>query len=77
MEALSDEDLALITKKFKHFYNNKLNQRLGRNNSSCFGYRGTDHFIEDCPKNKEKIASSITRGNVSTTTPSVNPTRGS
>jgi len=54
LEALGDEDLALITKKFKYFYNNRWNQMWGRNTASCFGYRDTNHFIEDCPKNKDK-----------------------
>jgi hypothetical protein len=51
LEALGDDDLALIINRFSWFHNNRLNrQRGGRPNKGCYGYGDPDHFIAHYPK---------------------------
>lgn len=53
LEVLEDEELALITRRFMRFNDNRKNRR--RNNNNCFKCGKPGHFIADCPdKNKPK-----------------------
>jgi hypothetical protein len=51
LEALGDDELALIISRFSRFHNNRLNhQRDGGPKEGCYGYGDPDHFITHCPK---------------------------
>jgi hypothetical protein len=52
MEAIPNEELALLTKKFKRFYNNRKERRGGRTRG-CFECGDMNHYIADCPKKKK------------------------
>lgn len=53
VDALDDEDLALIVKKFTRFYNNRRDHRRG-GSRACFECGDTTHFKADCPKLKKR-----------------------
>ena len=53
MDALDDEDLALIVKKFTRFYKNRRDRRRGGSHA-CFECGDTTHFKADCPKLKKR-----------------------
>jgi hypothetical protein len=51
LEALGDDELALIISRFSWFHNNRLNHRCGGGpKKGCYGCRDPDHFIAHCPK---------------------------
>jgi hypothetical protein len=53
LEVLDDEELALITRWFMRFNDNRKNRQRG--NNTCFECGKPSHFIADCPdKNKLK-----------------------
>ncbi|XP_012699122.1 uncharacterized protein LOC105913783 [Setaria italica] len=53
LEILNEEELALITRRFMRFNDNRKNQR--RNNNNCFECGKSGHFTADSPdKNKSK-----------------------
>ena len=50
MEALGDDELALVINRFSRFHNNHMNHRYGGGpKDGCYGYGYPDHFIADCP----------------------------
>jgi hypothetical protein len=51
LEALGDDELALIISRFSRFHNNCLNhQRGGGPKEGCYDYGDPDHFVTHCPK---------------------------
>jgi hypothetical protein len=51
MEALRDDELALVINRFSRFHNIRMNHRHGGGpKESCYGYGDPDHFIAHCPK---------------------------
>jgi hypothetical protein len=51
LEALGDDDLALVISQFLRFHNNCLNRRRGRGPKEGFyGCGDPDHFVAHCPK---------------------------
>jgi hypothetical protein len=51
LEALRDDELALIISRFSQFHNNRLNHRRGGGpKDGCYGYGDPDHFIVHCSK---------------------------
>ncbi|XP_062188874.1 uncharacterized protein LOC133892174 [Phragmites australis] len=54
VDALGDEELALIKKKFNRFYENKRNRRRG-NSKGYFECGDPKYFSADCPKKKKKV----------------------
>ena len=46
VEALGDDELTLISSKFKRFYDNRRNWRK---TDGCYGYGEPGHLIADCP----------------------------
>jgi hypothetical protein len=58
MEALGDDELALVISRFSRFHNNRINRRRGGvPKDGCYGCGDPDHFIAHCPK-KNKHSSS-------------------
>ena len=53
VDALDDEDLGLIVKKFTCFYNNRRDRRRG-GSRACSEGGDTTHFKADCPKLKKR-----------------------
>jgi hypothetical protein len=57
LEALGDDELALIISRFSRFHNNRLNRwRGGGLKEGCYGCGDPDHFVAHCPK-KNKYSS--------------------
>ena len=51
LEALGDDELALVISQFSRFHNNRLNRRHGGGpKEGCYGYGDPDHFVAHCPK---------------------------
>jgi hypothetical protein len=51
LEALRDDELALVISRFSRFHNNRLNRRRGGGpKEGCYGYGDPDHFVAHCPK---------------------------
>ena len=51
LEALGDDELALIISRFSRFHNNRLNRRRGGGlKERCYGYGDPNHFVAHCPK---------------------------
>jgi hypothetical protein len=51
LEALRDDELALVISWFSRFYNNRLNRRCsGGPKDGCYDCGDLDHFIAHCPK---------------------------
>jgi hypothetical protein len=51
LEALGDDELALIISRFSWLHNNRLNcQRGGGPKDGCYGCGDPNHFIPHCPK---------------------------
>jgi hypothetical protein len=51
LEALGDDELALIISRFSRFHNNRLNhQRGGGLKEGCYGCGDPNHFVAHCPK---------------------------
>ena len=59
VNALDDEDLALIVKKFTRFYNNRRDRMRG-GSRACFKCGDTTHFKADCPKLKKRRTATTT-----------------
>jgi hypothetical protein len=56
MEALEDDELALVISQFSQFHNNRINRRYGGLNQGCFGCGDPNHFVANCPrKNKHSF----------------------
>ncbi|GJM87857.1 hypothetical protein PR202_ga03853 [Eleusine coracana subsp. coracana] len=53
MECIPDEELTLLTRKFRKFYN-KRKERRGGGSRTCFECGDPVHFIADRPKKKRK-----------------------
>ena len=71
MEALGDDELALVINRFSQFHNNRMNRRHGGGpKEGCYGCGDPDHFVAHCPKkNKNSLACTTpasTRTSVST-----------
>jgi hypothetical protein len=51
LEALGDDELALIISRFSRSHNNRLNRWRGRGpKEGCYGCGDPDHFVAHCPK---------------------------
>ena len=51
LEALGDDELALVISWFLRFHNNHLNhRRAGGPKEGCYGYGDSNHFVAHCPK---------------------------
>jgi hypothetical protein len=51
LEALGDDELALIISQFSWFHNNRLNHRRGGGpKEECYDCGDSDHFVVHCPK---------------------------
>ena len=51
LEALGDDEPALIISQFSRFHNNRLNRRRGGGpKEGCYGYGDPNHFVAHCPK---------------------------
>ena len=51
MEALGDDELALIINWFSWFHNNRMNRRHGGGpKEGCYGCGDPNHFVAHCPK---------------------------
>jgi hypothetical protein len=51
LEALGDDELALIINQFSRFHNNRLNHRCGGGlKEVCYGCGDPNHFVTHCPK---------------------------
>jgi hypothetical protein len=51
LEALGDNELALVISWFSRFHNNRLNHRRGgAPKEGCYGCGDIDHFVAHCPK---------------------------
>jgi hypothetical protein len=57
MEALGDDELALVINRFSRFHNNRMNRQRGGQDKGCFGCGDPDHFVASCPKSKNKHVS--------------------
>jgi hypothetical protein len=58
MEALGDDELALVINWFSQFHNNRMTRRRGGGpKDGCYGCGDPDHFVAHCPK-KNKHSSS-------------------
>jgi hypothetical protein len=57
LEALGDDELALVISQFLWFHNNRLNrQRSGGPKEGCYGCGDPNHFVAHCPKkNKHSV----------------------
>ena len=56
LEALGDDELALIISRFSWFHNNRLNHwRSGGPKLGCYGYGDPDHFVAHCPKKNKNF----------------------
>ncbi|GJN25601.1 hypothetical protein PR202_gb13448 [Eleusine coracana subsp. coracana] len=53
MECIPDEELSLLTRKFRKFYNNR-KERRGGGSRTCFECGDPGHLIADCPKKMKK-----------------------
>ena len=57
MEALGDDELALVINRFSRFHNNRLNRRrCGGPKDGCHGYGDPDHFIAHYPKKNKNFS---------------------
>jgi hypothetical protein len=51
LEALGDDELALVISRFSRFHNNLLNRWHGSGlKEGCYGCGDPDHFVAHCPK---------------------------
>jgi hypothetical protein len=56
LQALGDDELALVISQFLWFHNNCLNRRCGGGpKEGCYGCRDPDHFIAHCPKKNKSF----------------------
>jgi hypothetical protein len=57
LEALRDNELALIISRFSQFHNNRLNHRRGGGpKKGCYGYGDLDHFVAHYPKKNKHLS---------------------
>jgi hypothetical protein len=55
LEALRDDEMALIISQFSWFYNNHLNHRHGGGlKEGCYGYGDLDYFVAHCTKKNKQ-----------------------
>jgi hypothetical protein len=51
LDALGDDELALVISRFSRFHNNRLNHRCGGGlKEGCYGHGDPEHFVAHCPK---------------------------
>ena len=51
LEALGDDELALVISRLSRFHNNRLNRRRGGGpKEGCYGCGDPNHFVAHCPK---------------------------
>jgi len=51
LEALGDDELALVISRFSRFHNNRLNRRRGGGSKEgCYVYGDPNHFVAHCSK---------------------------
>jgi len=62
VEALGDDELALIINRFLRFHNKRLNSQHGGQNQGCFGYGDPVHFIANCPKKNKHFSNKFDAG---------------
>ncbi|XP_066361199.1 uncharacterized protein [Miscanthus floridulus] len=64
MEALGDDELALVISRFSWFHNNCLNHRRGDGpKDGCYGCGDLNHFVTHCPKkNKDSFGKHKLKG---------------
>jgi hypothetical protein len=57
LEALRNDELALVISRFSRFHNNRLNhQHGGGPKEGCYGCGDADHFITHCPKKNKSFS---------------------
>ena len=57
MEALGDDELALVINRFSRFHNNCMNRRRdGGPKDGYYGYGDPDHFVAHCPKKNKNFS---------------------
>jgi hypothetical protein len=57
LEALGDDELALVISRFSRFHNNHLNRWRGRGpKEGCYGYGDPNHFVVHCPKKNKSFS---------------------
>jgi hypothetical protein len=57
LEALGNDELALVISRFLRFHNNCLNHRRGGGpKEGCYGYGDPDHFVAHCPKKNKSFS---------------------
>ena len=62
VEALGDDELALIISRFSRFHNHCLNNRRGGKNQGCFGCGGPSHFVANYPKKNKHSSNKFDAG---------------
>jgi hypothetical protein len=63
LEALGDDELALVISWFSRFYNNRLNRRRsGGPKDGCYDCGDLEHFIAHCPKNNKHSSDKSSSG---------------
>jgi hypothetical protein len=50
LEALGDNELALVISRFSWFHNNRLNLQRGGLKKGCYGCGDPNHFVTYCSK---------------------------
>lgn len=75
VEALGDDELALVINKFKRFHDNYKNHWCGAQKEVCFSFGDPNHFIANYPEMKGKYDSGKWRTNTSTYLASIGPRR--
>jgi hypothetical protein len=57
LEALGDDELALVIRRFSWFHNSRLNCRCGGGpKKGCYVYGDPNHFIDHCPRKNKSFS---------------------